>query len=141
MCQKIKYFAFLSILFSECSPKRYQAPFSDEISPKETLFRGKLPPCMYGILTALGIYILLLYVPHKIKSKYYCWFFKNLSHISNPVICAGVTVYLAPLDSLPPGGQNFPGNLTPHPDYLHPRGVSCPGQFILPPTHSERKCF
>ena len=53
----------------------------------------------------------------------------------------GVTVYLAPLDSLPPGGQNFPGNLTPHPDYLHPRGVSCPGQFILPPTHSERKCF
>ena len=54
---------------------------------------------------------------------------------------AGVTVYLAPLDSLPPGGQNFTGNLTPHPDYLHPRGVSCPGRFILPPTHSERKCF
>ena len=48
----------------------------------------------------------------------------------------GVTVYLAPLDSLPPGGQAVPGYLTPHPGYLHPRGASCPGRFILPPTHT-----
>ena len=47
-----------------------------------------------------------------------------------------VTVYLAPLDSLPPGGQAVLGYLTPHHDYLHPRGTSCPGRFILPPTHT-----
>ena len=35
---------------------------------------------------------------------------------------SGVTVYLAPLDSLPPGGQAIPGYLAPHPGYLHPRG-------------------
>ena len=35
---------------------------------------------------------------------------------------AGVTVYLAPLDSLPPGGQAVPGYLAPHPGYLHPGG-------------------
>ena len=39
---------------------------------------------------------------------------------------------------LPPGGQAVPGYLTPHPGYLHPRGVSCPGQFILPPAHTEK---
>ena len=47
-------------------------------------------------------------------------------------VAAGVTVYLAPLDSLPPGGQAVPGYLTPHTGYLHPRGASFPGQFILP---------
>ena len=52
---------------------------------------------------------------------------------------AGVTVYLAPLDSLPPGGQAVPGYLAPHPGYLHPRGgggggvVRYPSWFILPP--------
>ena len=37
---------------------------------------------------------------------------------------AGVTVCLAPLDSLPPpgGGQDIPGYLAPHPGNLHPRG-------------------
>ena len=44
-----------------------------------------------------------------------------------------VTVYLAPLDSLPPGGQAVPGYLAPHPGYLHPRGVRYPSWFILPP--------
>ena len=53
---------------------------------------------------------------------------------------AGVTVYLAPLDSLPPGGQAVPGYLAPHPGYLHPGGgggggggVRYPSWFILPP--------
>ena len=44
----------------------------------------------------------------------------------------GVTVYLAPLDSLPPG------YLAPHPGYLHPRGASCPGRFILPPANTSK---
>ena len=51
---------------------------------------------------------------------------------------AGVTVYLAPLDSLPPGGQAVPGYLAPHPGYLHPRGASCPGRFILPPANTSK---
>ena len=62
---------------------------------------------------------------------------------------AGVPVYLAPWTacppggkptavSLPPGGQAVPGYLTPRPGYLHPRGASCPGRFILPPAHTEK---
>ena len=42
-----------------------------------------------------------------------------------------------PLDSLPPGGQAVPGYLAPHPGYLHPRGASCPGRFILPPAQHK----
>ena len=53
-------------------------------------------------------------------------------------IVSGVTVYLAPLDSLPPGGQAVPGYLAPHPGYLHPRGASCPGRFILPPANTSK---
>ena len=62
---------------------------------------------------------------------------------------AGVPVYLAPWTACPrggkptavgltPGGQAVPGYLTPHPGYLHPRGASCPGRFILPPAHTEK---
>ena len=58
------------------------------------------------------------------------------ANINKMKLHTGVTVYLAPLDSLPPGGQAVPGYLTPHPGYLHPRGASCPGRFILPPTHT-----
>ena len=50
---------------------------------------------------------------------------------------ADVTVYLAPLDSLPPGGQAVPGYLASHPGYLHARGASCPGRFILPPANTR----
>ena len=62
---------------------------------------------------------------------------------------SGVPVYLVPWTacppggkptavSLPPGGQAVPGYLTPRPGYLHPRGASCPGRFILPPTNTEK---
>ena len=57
-------------------------------------------------------------------------------YIRNFKTLKSLTVYLAPLDSLPPGGKAVPGYLTPHPGYLHPRGASCPGRFILPPTHT-----
>ena len=61
----------------------------------------------------------------------------------------GVPVYLAPWTACPPGGkptavsltpggQAVPGYLTPRPGYLHPRGASCPGRFILPPAHKEK---
>ena len=53
----------------------------------------------------------------------------------------GVTVYLAPLDSLHPGGQAVPGYLAPHPGYLDPRGASCPGRFILPPTNTSKNIY
>ena len=60
----------------------------------------------------------------------------------------GVPVYLAPWTgcppggkptavALPPGGQAVPGYLAPHPGYLHPRGASCPGRFILPPPQHK----
>ena len=39
---------------------------------------------------------------------------------------------------LPPGGQAVPGYLTPRPGYLHPRGASWPGRFILPPAHTKK---
>ena len=55
-----------------------------------------------------------------------------------PTLNAGVTVYLAPLDSLPPGGQAVMGYLAPHPGYLHPRGASCPGRFILLPANTSK---
>ena len=59
-------------------------------------------------------------------------------------VCTGVPVYLAPwtgcppggkptMVGLPPGGQPVPGYPTPHPGYLHPRGATYPGWFILPP--------
>ena len=59
-------------------------------------------------------------------------------------------VYLAPWTAcppggkpttvgLPPGGQAVPGYLAPHPGYLHPRGASCPGRFILPPPPNTSK--
>ena len=56
-------------------------------------------------------------------------------------IHSGVTVNLAPLDSLPPGGQDIPGYLAPHPGYLHPRGASCPSRFALPPPKNKKKSF
>ena len=39
---------------------------------------------------------------------------------------------------LPPGQLAVPGYLTPRPGYLHPRGASCPGRFILPPAPTEK---
>ena len=45
----------------------------------------------------------------------------------------GVTVYLAPLDSLPPGGQAVLGYLAPHPGYLHPRGQAVQAGLSCPP--------
>ena len=64
-------------------------------------------------------------------------------------ITAGVPVYLAPwtgcppggkptMDRLPPGGQPVPGYPTPHPGYLHPRGATYPGWFILPPGGEDK---
>ena len=61
----------------------------------------------------------------------------------------GVPVYLAPwtgcppggkptMDRLPPGGQPVPGYPTPHPGYLHPRGATYPGWFILPPGGEDK---
>ena len=63
---------------------------------------------------------------------------------------AGVPVYLAPWTACPPGGkstavgllprgQAVAGYLAPHPGYLHPRGASCPGRFILPPPPNTSK--
>ena len=73
-----------------------------------------------------------------------------------PFSCAGVPVYLAPwaacppgvklpLGSLPPGGEDTPGYLAPHPGQLAPRGEAASGQLAprgcrypglgsLPPT-------
>ena len=48
----------------------------------------------------------------------------------------GVTVYLAPLGSLPPGGEDTPGFLAPRPGYLHPRGARYPSRGILPPIQN-----
>ena len=64
----------------------------------------------------------------------------------------GVPVYLAPWTACPPGGkstavglpsggQAVPGYLAPHPGYLHPRGASCPGRFILPPRPQQVKIY
>ena len=50
---------------------------------------------------------------------------------------AGVTVYLAPLDSLPPGGQAVPGYLAPHPGYLHPRGGKLSRPVYLAPRQHK----
>ena len=61
-------------------------------------------------------------------------------------------VYLAPWTAcppgdkptavgLPPGGQTVPGYLAPHPGYLHPRGASCPGRFILPPANTSKNIY
>ena len=63
---------------------------------------------------------------------------------SQSILSTGVPVYLAPwtgcppggkptMVGLPPGGQPVPGYPTPHPGYLHPRGATYPGWFILPP--------
>ena len=49
----------------------------------------------------------------------------------------GVPVYLAPWTACPPGGK-LSRDLTPRPGYLNPRGASCPGRFILPPTHIKK---
>ena len=49
---------------------------------------------------------------------------------------APVTVYLAPLGSLPPGGEDTPGYLAPRPGYLHPRAARYPSQGILPPMQN-----
>ena len=38
-----------------------------------------------------------------------------------------------PWTGCPPGGQPVPRYPTPHPGYLHPRGATYPGWFILPP--------
>ena len=43
---------------------------------------------------------------------------------------AGVTVYLAPLDSLPPGGEDNQGGGQDIPGQLTPQGASCPGGKI-----------
>ena len=37
-----------------------------------------------------------------------------------------------------PRRESCPGISYPRPGYLHPRGASCPGQFILPPAHTEK---
>ena len=42
------------------------------------------------------------------------------------------------MDRLPPGGQPVPGYPTPHPGYLHPRGATYPGWFILPPGGEDK---
>ena len=59
--------------------------------------------------------------------------------------CPGVLVYLAPwaacppgvklpLGSLPPGGEDTPGYLAPHPGQLVPQGWRYPGLGSLPPA-------
>ena len=45
---------------------------------------------------------------------------------------AGVTVYLDPLGSLTPGGQDTPGYLDPRPGYLDPQVAKYPLSGILP---------
>ena len=72
-------------------------------------------------------------------------------HFSIKTFChqSGVPVYLAPWTACPPGGkltavglpprgQAVLGYLTPRSGYLHPRGASCPGRFILPPAHTKK---
>ena len=44
----------------------------------------------------------------------------------------GVTVYLDPLGSLTPGGQDTPGYLDPRPGYLDPQAAKYPLSGILP---------
>ena len=44
----------------------------------------------------------------------------------------GVTVYLDPLGSLTPGGQDTPGYLDPCPGYLDPQAAKYPLSGILP---------
>ena len=48
----------------------------------------------------------------------------------------GVTVYLAPLDSLSPGGKLSRDILPPTLVIFTPGGASCPGRFILPPANT-----
>ena len=45
------------------------------------------------------------------------------AYASESVLITGVTVNLAPMGSVPPGGQDTPGYLAPHPGQLapHPR--------------------
>ena len=72
------------------------------------------------------------------------WITVGQGSTARVLCCAGVPVYLAPwtgcppggkptMVGLPPGGQPVPGYPTPHPGYLHPRGATYPGWFILPP--------
>ena len=48
------------------------------------------------------------------------------------LLCAGVTVYLDPLGSLTPGGQDTLGYLDPSPGYLDPQAAKYPLSGILP---------
>ena len=54
---------------------------------------------------------------------------------------AGVTVYLAPLDSLPPGGQAVPGYLASHPGYLHARGGKLSRPVYLAPCQHKKNIY
>ena len=77
--------------------------------------------------------------------------FETLPHTPDQALClllmdtlviAGVPVYLTPWTACPlgasqprsacPPGAKLSGISYP-PGYLHPRGASCPGRFILPP--------
>ena len=48
------------------------------------------------------------------------------------VLKTGVTVYLDPLGSLTPGGQDTTGYLDPRPGYLDPQVAKYPLSGILP---------
>ena len=51
--QRENIFSFRIFTFQTLkTPKRYQAPFSDELSPKETLFPGKLPLAWHLVFSA-----------------------------------------------------------------------------------------
>ena len=62
-----------------------------------------------------------------------------MPYMTNPLksFFSGVTVYLAPLNSLPPGGQAVPGYLAPHPGYLHPPGGKLSRPVYLAPRQHK----
>ena len=97
-----------------------QAEHVFRMKKKQSIFGGSFPfkniPYYVNILILVNVYVDLV-------------IFTRI---------AGVTVYLAPLDSLPPGGQAVPGYLAPYPGYLNPRGTSCPGRFILTPANTSK---
>ena len=60
------------------------------------------------------------------------FFVSCFGHISLTIKNTGVTVYLDPLGSLTPGGQDTPGYLDPRPGCLDPQVVKYPLSGILP---------